>query len=221
MQISSNTPPSIADLRINYQKGSLDVQDVRSDPFAQFHHWFSEALSAQLPEPNAMHLATLDTSTGRLSGRIVLLKALDDTGFVFYTNYQSRKGQELAEHAQAALTFVWLELERQVRIEGNITKVSTEESDAYFASRPRGSQLGAWVSEQSKVIEGREVLEQRLRALEEQYAQAEIPRPSHWGGYRLVPDYVEFWQGRASRLHDRIAYRLQAGGQWQIERLSP
>jgi pyridoxamine 5'-phosphate oxidase len=221
MSSPSESNPSIADLRVNYQKGSLDFADVQPNPLDQFSRWFDEALRSELPEPNALHLSTLDASTGRLSGRIVLLKGLDTTGFVFYTNYNSRKGREISHHAQAAMTFLWAELERQVRIEGRLERVSAEESDAYFASRPRASQLGAWVSEQSTIIGDRAVLEQKLAELELLYLNRAIPRPAHWGGYRLVPDYVEFWQGRPSRLHDRLAYTQQPDGAWRIERLSP
>lgn len=211
---------NLADLRQSYSMGSLDVNDVYPEPIAQFRKWFEEVLAAQLPEPNAMHLSTV-AADGRPAGRIVLLKDLTEAGFAWYTNYHSRKGQELTVHPYAALTFFWVELERQVRIEGTVTKVSEAESDAYFASRPRGSQLGAWTSTQSETIPDRAFLERREQAYQERFADQPIPRPPHWGGYRLLPDYVEFWQGRPSRLHDRIAYQRQAEGTWTLGRLSP
>ncbi len=210
----------LAALRENYTKGSLDVQDVLPTPFLEFHKWFSEAVDSQILEPNAMHLCTV-AKDGKPSARIVLLKTLDDKGFTFFTNYLSKKGAEIAENPAACLTFFWGELERQVRIEGTIEKVSEAESDAYFALRPRGSQIGAWVSNQSSVIENRAVLEAREQSLIAEFEGKDIPRPPHWGGYRLLPQYVEFWQGRPSRLHDRIAYTLNEKGNWQIERLSP
>lgn len=185
----------------------------------QFRQWFDEALRAGVPEPNAMYLSTVGPDH-RPSGRIVLLKDLDLSGFVFFTNYHSRKGHQLDAHPYAALTFFWVELERQVRIEGYIEKVAERESDEYFASRPRGSQLGAWVSSQSEVIAGREVLLEKQEFYEKQFEGREVPRPPHWGGYRLVPAYLEFWQGRPSRLHDRLAYTRQEGT-WTLERLSP
>lgn len=210
----------ISTLRKNYAREVLSESDVLSSPLAQFDRWFQEALDAQLTEPNAMTLATA-TRDGRPSARTVLLKGVDKEGFVFFTNYESRKGQELADNPQAALLFTWLELERQVRIEGMIERISAEASEAYFQSRPKGSQIGAWVSPQSRVISGRDVLEAKQLALEAEYANAEVlPRPAFWGGYRLLPDTVEFWQGRPSRLHDRILYRRFAGA-WKIERLAP
>ncbi|MCA0239079.1 MAG: pyridoxamine 5'-phosphate oxidase [Bacteroidetes bacterium] len=210
----------ISTLRKNYAREALSESDVSSSPLVQFDRWFQEALDAQLTEPNAMTLATA-TRDGHPSARTVLLKGVDKEGFVFFTNYESRKGQELADNPQAALLFTWLELERQVRIEGMIERISAEASEAYFQSRPKGSQIGAWVSPQSRVIPGREVLEAKQQALEAEYAHAEVlPRPTFWGGYRLLPDTVEFWQGRPSRLHDRILYRRFAGA-WKIERLAP
>lgn len=210
----------ISTLRKNYAREALSESDVLSSPLAQFDRWFQEALDAQLTEPNAMTLATA-TRDGHPSARTVLLKGVDKEGFVFFTNYESRKGQELADNPQAALLFTWLELERQVRIEGMIERISAEASEAYFQSRPKGSQIGAWVSPQSRVIPGRDVLEAKQQALEAEYAHAEVlPRPAFWGGYRLLPDTVEFWQGRPSRLHDRILYRRFAGA-WKIERLAP
>jgi pyridoxamine 5'-phosphate oxidase len=209
----------IAALRENYTKGSLDVSDVSLSPFDQFQKWFNEAIASQLLEPNALLLSTV-SSDGKPSARIVLLKGID-TGFKFYTNYLSRKGTELVENPNACITFFWAELERQVRIEGKIEKVSSEESDEYFQSRPRGSQIGAWVSNQSMVISDREVLEEREKHLIEKFGDQPIPRPPHWGGYRLVPTYIEFWQGRPSRLHDRVSYTQEENGNWKIERLSP
>lgn len=213
------TKTELAALRENYTKGSLDVKDVASTPIEQFQAWFDEAVASQLLEPNAFLLSTV-SNENKPSTRVLLLKGLDN-GFTFYTNYLSRKGTELAENPNACITFFWVELERQVRIEGVIEKVSDENSDAYFHSRPRGSQIGAWVSNQSMIIENREVLEEREKHLIEKFGDAPIPRPPHWGGYRLIPNYIEFWQGRPSRLHDRIAYTLLENGEWKIDRLSP
>lgn len=210
---------NIADIRKDYALRRLDESDVDADPFKQFHAWLREAIEAQVPEPTAMTLATAGAS-GRPAARIMLLKALDDRGFVFYTNYASRKGAELEARPAAALTFFWKELERQVRIEGAIEKVSAAESDEYFARRPLGSRIGAWASTQSATIESRQWLEARVKAAEAQHGESP-PRPPHWGGYRVIPDWLEFWQGRQSRLHDRIAYTRGAGGGWQVTRLSP
>jgi pyridoxamine 5'-phosphate oxidase len=211
---------SLAELRKNYSLGSLDIADADRDPFRQFDTWFQQAVDAKLPEPNTMTLATVD-SRGRPSARIVLIKGVDERGFVFFTNYESRKGRELAGNPYASLLFYWIELERQVRVEGRIVQTSTAESDAYFASRPLGSRIGAWASNQSQVIESRSQLETREREISLQYGD-QVPRPPHWGGYRLVPEAIEFWQGRPSRLHDRLLYtRAGENGDWQISRLSP
>ena len=215
---------NIAELRIDYKRETLDESAVAPDPFRQFERWFDEAVKAEIPEPNAMTLATADAS-GRPSARVVLLKGFDDRGFVFFTNYASRKGRELAARHDAALQFFWPELERQIRIEGVVAKVETGESASYFASRPRGARLGAWASPQSEPIDGRDALEALFAAAEARYASAgdDIPRPSHWGGYRLAPSFLEFWQGRPSRLHDRIRYRRNPGNAkaWIIDRLAP
>jgi pyridoxamine 5'-phosphate oxidase len=212
-------PSAISDLRKDYLLNGLDKSDVMPNPVEQFRAWFEAAVEAGVPEPNAMHVSTV-SADGRPDGRIVLIKDVSEGGFVFYTNYESRKGRELTERPVAALTFFYPELERQIRIEGQVEKVSAEESDAYFNSRPRASQIGAWVSNQSRVVDSREVLENRQRELEIQFDGQTVPRPPHWGGFRVVPDALEFWQGRPSRLHDRIRYRKE-GEQWIIERLSP
>ncbi|BAU66942.1 pyridoxamine 5'-phosphate oxidase [Stanieria sp. NIES-3757] len=211
---------SVADLRQNYTLAGLDQSDIDPNAIAQFSVWFKQAVEAQLLEPNAMTLATA-TPDGKPSARIVLLKGFDERGFVFYTNYQSHKGRELTTNNWAALVFWWGELERQVRIEGRVEKVSPEESDAYFHSRPADSRLGAWASDQSQVIPTRQVLDRKLADLAEQYQEQPIPRPPHWGGFRVIPETIEFWQGRPNRLHDRLRYSLQPEGVWQIERLSP
>lgn len=210
---------SIADLRKDYTHASLDEADALANPLDFFKLWLDQALSAELPEPNAMTLATVNEQ-GFPSARVVLIKGLDARGISFFTNYESRKGKELAANPHAAILFHWTELERQVRIEGVIEKISAEESDAYYLSRPAGSRLGAWASPQSQVIASREVLEQRVKqAQAEQQGEPKV-RPPFWGGYRLVPRYFEFWQGRPSRLHDRLAY-TKNGDAWQISRLAP
>lgn len=209
-----------ADFRKEYMQRGLHESEVDANPFYQFQRWFDDARAATPIEPNAMALATVGND-GRPSLRMVLLKDMDERGFVFYTNYESRKGRELADTPWAALTFFWPEMERQIRIEGRVEPVSAEESDAYFHSRPVGSQLSASASHQSQVISGREVLEERVAELSAQYQGQEIPRPADWGGFRVIPDTIEFWQGRPNRLHDRLRYRLLADGRWQIERLSP
>jgi len=205
-------------LRKSYERDALDEQASEADPLAQFDRWMKQALQGQLPEPNAMTLATVGPD-GRPSTRVVLIKGYDAQGIVWYTNYDSRKGRELAHQPMAALQFHWVELERVVRIEGRVEKVSDEESDAYFHSRPLDSRIGAWASPQSQVIDGRTVLVTNAAKYAAQF-MLNPPRPPHWGGYRLVPDEWQFWQGRKSRLHDRLRY-TQQGDQWLRERLAP
>lgn len=211
---------SVADLRSEYTRSGLSESDALPDAIDQFRRWFEDALEANLHEPNAMTLATA-TPDGKPSARIVLLKGFDERGFVFYTNYEGRKARELEQNPNCSLVFYWGELERQVRIEGRSVRVPDAESDVYFASRPRGSRLGAWVSKQSQPVGNRGALEERLKELEEEYEEQEIPRPSFWGGYRVEPESIEFWQGREGRLHDRLLYSGSGGGGWEIQRLQP
>ena len=199
---------------------TLDEKQVERDPIKQFQLWFDEAIAAKLPLPEAMTLATA-TPEGRPSARMVLLKQVDEHGFVFFTNYHSAKAVELESNPYAALVFYWSRLDRQVRVEGRVERTPAEESQEYFQTRPRESQIGAWASPQSSVIAGREVLEQRARELEDYYRDREIECPGHWGGYRLRPDKIEFWKSRIGRLHDRILYELTSGGEWSIKRLAP
>ena len=210
---------SIGELRREYRLANLDVHDVDPDPVVEFGKWMDQALRADLQEPHAMTLATA-SADGVPSARVVLLRGYDASGFTFFTDYRSRKGRELADNPRACGVFYWPELERQVRVSGAVRKVSREESEAYFRSRPTGSRLGAWASTQSAVIADRGVLEERLREMAARFGTADVPLPEHWGGYRIVPVELEFWQGRESRLHDRVRYRKQ-GDVWRLERLSP
>jgi pyridoxamine 5'-phosphate oxidase len=198
----------------------LDEKQIERDPIKQFQSWFNDGFEAKLPMPDAMSLATV-TPDGRPTARMVLLKQVDDDGFVFFTNYQSSKARQLEINPYAALVFYWPQFERQVRVEGKVTKTSAEESAAYFKTRPRESQIGAWASPQSEVISAREVLEQRAHELSDEYCDREIDCPTHWGGFRLKPDRIEFWKGRVGRLHDRLLYELQPDGSWAIKRLAP
>jgi pyridoxamine 5'-phosphate oxidase len=214
------TTMSLADLRKDYALSGLAEKDLARDPFRQFDKWFQEAAAAKIAEPNAMALATADKA-GRPSVRVVLLKAVDGRGFVFYTNYESRKGRQIEANPWASVVFPWLALERQVIVEGPLVRTSREESEAYFHSRPQASQVGAWASQQSAIVSSRAVLEDAFKAVETKFGGQEVPVPPHWGGFRLSPESVEFWQGRRSRLHDRLRYRRGKDGNWIIERLSP
>jgi pyridoxamine 5'-phosphate oxidase len=211
---------SMALLRKDYTLAGLAESDLTRDPFRQFDKWFTEAGAAKVPEPNAATLATA-TRDGRPSARTVLLKGVDGRGFVFYTNYESRKGRELEANPRAALVFPWIAMERQVIVEGPVTRVAREEAEAYFHSRPLAHQLGAWASPQSTIVSGRSVLDDNFKSLEKKHAGRPVPLPPHWGGYRLNPETVEFWQGRRNRLHDRLRYRREADGSWIVERLAP
>lgn len=215
----TDTNVSLADLRTDYKRAALDERDVDRDPFVQFRQWFDAAVAARVPEPNAMTLATVDAA-GKPAARIVLLKDADAQGFTFFTNYQSRKGRELAARPSAALLFFWPELERQIRIEGTITKVDPAIADDYFAKRPRLSRIGAWASPQSEALPDRATLEARFADAEQRFPGDDVERPPHWGGYRLTPEAFEFWQGRRSRLHDRIVFTRDGAG-WRIGRLAP
>jgi len=211
---------SLQDLRREYEAEGLHEADVDTDPFVQFGHWLDAALASGLPEPNAMTLATVGAG-GRPAARVVLLRGFDPRGLVFYTNYESRKGGELAASPWAALVFYWADLHRQVRVEGRVARVADAESDAYFAGRPAGSRLGAIASPQSQVIPDCAALDRRIAALAAEYGAGPIPRPPYWGGYRVTPDLFEFWQGQPNRLHDRLRYRPTDGGGWVLERLAP
>lgn len=210
----------IADIRKDYTKASLDVNNVSEDPIVQFQKWFKEALASEVPEPNAMNVATVN-SDGRPSSRIMLLKGVEHNKFVFFTNYQSDKGQALEQNPACALTFFWPELERQVRIEGIASRIDEKRSEEYFQSRPRGSQIGAWASPQSTLLDNRDILEERVRQMEERFKDYKVlPKPKQWGGFEVDPMLIEFWQGRPSRLHDRIRY-IRTDNVWKIYRLSP
>ena len=209
----------ITSFRKEYTKFGLNREDLHDDPFTQFNQWFEQAQSAQVEEPNAMSIATVNEK-GEPSVRTVLLKIFDEKGFVFFTNYNSAKAQDIEQNNSVALLFAWLDLERQIRISGKVEKISQAESFAYFTSRPKGSQLGAWISPQSKIIESRDFLKQKLAEMKSKFSSGKIPLPSAWGGYRVIPEKFEFWQGRSSRLHDRFVYQKE-GENWNIHRLAP
>jgi len=214
------SPTNLRDLRVSYESAELLEATAPADPYELFRGWLQDALVHELPEPNAMSLATIGLDGGP-SARTVLLKGLDGEGFHFFTNYHSRKGAELAANPRAAAVFLWTDRHRQVTIRGHVAKLPREEAESYFASRPHGHQIGAWVSEQSQVIPGREWLEAREAEMSSRFPEAQVPCPPHWGGYTLQPDEIEFWQGRVSRLHDRLRYTREENGSWKIERLSP
>ncbi|MCB0210879.1 MAG: pyridoxamine 5'-phosphate oxidase [Anaerolineae bacterium] len=220
MDTSENKKPSVADLRIEYERPKLQRSMLKADPLEQFKLWLDEAIAANIIEPHAMTLATA-TASGIPSARTVLLRGYDANGFVFYTNYDSQKGKELAENPYAALTFYWATLHRQVRISGSVSRISAIESNHYFQSRPKSSQIGAWASKQSQVLRSRAELEDEFQEFETEFQDKDVPRPPYWGGFIVSPDMLEFWQGRPSRLHDRFRYKLQGDGNWLIERLSP
>ncbi|MBK7762395.1 MAG: pyridoxamine 5'-phosphate oxidase [Bacteroidetes bacterium] len=211
---------SIADIRQEYLLSDLSIADLDKDPIQQFQQWFQQAVNAEIDDVNAMTLATVDADN-KPHARIVLLKGVEDNQFIFFTNYRSAKGRDMEQNQQVALDFFWKELQRQIRIEGKVEKISSEASTLYFQSRPRESQLGAWASFQSETLESREVLEQRFANLKQQYENQEIPKPSHWGGYAVIPNRIEFWQGRMNRLHDRFAFTRNTSGEWELTRLNP
>lgn len=216
MDTRPNADPSLYE----HTERGLHRRDLDPDPIRQFSNWFTAAIEAQLRDVNAMSLATV-SAEGKPSVRIVLLKAFDHDGFVFFTNYDSEKGRQLTANPYAALGFYWIELDRQIRIIGKSEKTSREESERYFHSRPLGSQLGAWASRQSEVVDARRVLDARMAQISERFADKQVPLPPHWGGYRVIPEQIEFWQGRANRLHDRFRYTRQSDGNWSIDRLAP
>ncbi|CAN5476148.1 pyridoxamine 5'-phosphate oxidase [soil metagenome] len=211
---------NIADIRRDYRLQTLEETDVDINAIKQFTAWWQDAINSSIDEVNAFTLATA-TAEGKPSARIVLLKGYDDHGFFFFTNYASNKGEQLAQNGKVAMVFFWKELERQIRIEGEVEKINETESDSYFNSRPKGSRLGAWASPQSKQIANREVIEANVLKYEQKYPGENVPRPKHWGGYRIKPNLIEFWQGRSSRLHDRLQYTLNEENNWKIERLAP
>lgn len=210
----------LSDRRADYQKGALDVGDLAACPFAQFRDWYAAAEDCELEEPNAFCLATVDAK-GQPATRIVLLKGFSEKGLVFYTNYESRKAGDIEANPRVSANFLWLPLQRQVNVAGRVERISKAESLKYFLSRPLASQLGAWTSPQSKVISSRQILEAKWEQMKAKFAEGKIPLPDHWGGYRIVPNRFEFWQGRTSRLHDRFAYKLEAESAWHVERLAP